>query len=135
MFVRLKRYNPRRGYVMRKYTHMPSGKKFEETSGWYKVNTEVAESLRDIHQRPRDEESPLAFDVCTQAEAEAIDALERKEQTRREAHGANDLTTGTLRRGNDGPSPELTPVDERRQARAARIQPGTLGTRSMRAVE
>lgn len=117
MYVRLKPYNPRRGYLLKKYTHVPSGKKFEESLGWCRVDPSLAAQLREIHQNPRDDETPFAFDVCTEAEAKQIDASERKAKQRRESDDAHDLTTSALS------LPEKTPVDERRAARAKRNTP------------
>lgn len=72
LLVRLKPYDPRRGCVLRRFTYR--GIKFHEERGWYRVDKEVAEYLRGVRQVPGDKHAPLAFDVCTEAEAQALDA-------------------------------------------------------------
>jgi len=74
LLVRLKPYDPRRGQVLRRYTY--AGIKFQEERAWYRVEVAVAEHLRSVRQVPTDEHSPLAFDVCTEAEAKALEAKE-----------------------------------------------------------
>lgn len=74
VFVRLKPYDPRRGYVLRRYTYR--GIKFQEERGWFRVPKDVADYLRAVHQVPGDEHSPLAFDCCTEAEAKSLEAKE-----------------------------------------------------------
>jgi len=79
--VRIKPYNPRRGYVLRRYSAAFGGKRyvFEVDAGWYEVPTEVADYLATLNSRIEEPDSPLAFDVKTREEAEAID--EREEFT------------------------------------------------------
>jgi hypothetical protein len=74
MLVRLKSYDPRRGHVLRRYTY--AGIKFQEERGWYRVERSIAEYLRAVREVPTDRYSPLAFDVCTEAEAKALDDVE-----------------------------------------------------------
>jgi hypothetical protein len=74
LLVRLKPYDPRRGHVLRRYTY--AGIKFQEDRGWYRVEKAVAEYLRNVREVPSDRYSPLAFDVCTEAEAKALEAAE-----------------------------------------------------------
>jgi hypothetical protein len=74
LLVRLKPYDPRRGHVLRRYTY--AGIKFQEERGWYRVEKVVAEYLRNVREVPSDRYSPLAFDVCTEAEAKALEAAE-----------------------------------------------------------
>ena len=74
LLVRLKPYDPRRGQVLRRYTY--AGIKFQEERAWYRVEAPVAEHLRAVRQVPTDEHAPLAFDVCTEAEAKALEAME-----------------------------------------------------------
>ena len=74
LLVRLKPYDHRRGHVLRRYTY--AGIKFQEERGWNRVEKSVGEHLRTIHQLPRDPHSPLAFDVCTDEEAKALDTSE-----------------------------------------------------------
>jgi hypothetical protein len=74
LLVRLKPYDPRRGHVLRRYTY--AGIKFQEERGWYRVERPVAEYLRAVREVPSDRYAPLAFDVCTETEAKALDANE-----------------------------------------------------------
>lgn len=77
LYVRLKPYNPRRGFVLRRYSFR--GLRFLE-GHWYRVPIDLAKQLGEVHQRHNDEDSPLAFDVATQAQAEAIEDAERKRE-------------------------------------------------------
>jgi hypothetical protein len=72
LLVRLKPYDARRGQVLRRYTYR--GIKLHEERGWYRVGKDVADYLRDVRQVAGDKHAPLAFDVCTEAEAQALDA-------------------------------------------------------------
>ena len=74
LLARLKPYNPRRGHVLRSYTY--AGIRFREERGWLRVEKPVADYLRTVHQLPGNPYSPLAFDVCTDDEARALDAAE-----------------------------------------------------------
>lgn len=76
LLVRLKPHDPRRGYVLRRYTYR--GIKFQCERGWYRVEKPVADYLRRIRQVAGDEHSPPAFDVCTADEARALDAREKE---------------------------------------------------------
>ena len=74
--IRLKPLDKKRGHVIHRYTAFQIT--FEETKGWYRVPDHVAAYLATVHQLANDEDSPLAFDVCTQDEAQRIDAAEKK---------------------------------------------------------
>lgn len=74
LLVRLKPYDPRRGHVLRRFTY--AGIKIHEERGWYRVSKDVAEYLRGVHQIPGESYAPLAFDVCTDDEAKALDTRE-----------------------------------------------------------
>lgn len=74
MLVRLKPFDPRRGQVLRRFTH--AGIKFHGERGWYRVEKRVADYLRTVKQQVADPHSPLAFDVCTEDEAKAMEAKE-----------------------------------------------------------
>jgi hypothetical protein len=78
-YVRLKPYNPEKGYVRQRY--MRNGRLYDVTKGWYRVDEDVAEELRTVTQLEHDlSERPLdAFDICTEAERKAIDKKEQKE--------------------------------------------------------
>jgi hypothetical protein len=79
--VRLKPHDPKRGHVSRRYTAFSI--RFEEARGWYKVSDEVAAYLATVHQTPGDEDSPLAFDVCTEEEAQRLETAEKKKAEER----------------------------------------------------
>jgi hypothetical protein len=91
LLVRLKPFDPRRGQVLRRYTY--AGIKFQEERGWYRVEPAVAEYLRGVRQIAGDRHAALAFDVCTEAEARALDAAEADEaKVRRQASDELRLT-------------------------------------------
>lgn len=81
MLVRLKPFDPRRGYVLRRYTY--AGVKFHEERGWYRVEKRVADYLRTVRQQPADPHAPTAFDVCTEDEAKTLDARDKEAATAR----------------------------------------------------
>jgi len=130
MLVRLKPYNPKRVHLLRRFTYR--GVRFMEDRGWYRVDEEIAGYLRDVRQVDSDPDSPLAFDVCTEEEARAIEEKERKEKRRRarvqEAITVNEATAEPSSPGGTGadddiddekldagageePSPDLTTAD------------------------
>lgn len=74
LLVRLKPYDPRRGHMLRRFTY--AGIKFQEERGWYRVEKPVADYLRTVREVPSDVYSPLAFDVCTEVEAKALETGE-----------------------------------------------------------
>jgi len=74
LLVRLKSYDPRRGFVLRRFTY--AGIRFQGERGWYRIEKGVADRLRTTRSVASDPHSPLAFDVCTEAEAKALDAAE-----------------------------------------------------------
>jgi len=76
LLVRLKPHDPRRGFVLRRYTYR--GIKFHDERGWYRVEKVVADYLRGIRQVAGDDHSPPAFDVCTGDEAKALDTREKE---------------------------------------------------------
>ena len=102
LLVRLKPHDSRRGHVLRRYTSL--GIKLHQERGWYRVATEVAEYLRGVHQVASDEYSPLAFDVCTDEEAKALDAREETETKVRSA-AADEIKLSAARR--DAPPADL----------------------------
>ena len=77
MLVRLKPYNKKKGHILRRYTYR--GLRFQESRGWTRVRKEIADYLEKVHQIPGDEDSPLAFDVHSDAEAQAIDKKEAQD--------------------------------------------------------
>ncbi|RJS14223.1 hypothetical protein DRW03_35200 [Corallococcus sp. H22C18031201] len=118
LLVRLKSYDARRGHVLRRYTY--AGIKFQEERGWYRVAKPVADYLRTVHQLPSDTYSPLAFDVCTEAEAKALDATEADEaKTKRSA--SDELKLSPARPAGTLTTEDLPkPIEEKDARRAKR---------------
>lgn len=81
MLVRLRPYNPKRGCLLRRFTYR--GIRFMEDRGWYRVDEDIAGYLKGVRQVDSDPDSSLAFDVCTEEEARALEEKERKEKRRR----------------------------------------------------
>jgi hypothetical protein len=79
--VRLKPLDAKKGHVIRRFTTFSTT--FEEARGWYRVNEEMAAYLQTVHQVPNDEDTPKAFDVCTDEEAKAIEAAEKRKAEER----------------------------------------------------
>ena len=94
LLVRLKPHDPMRGCVLRRYTYR--GIKFHDERGWYRVDKGVGDYLRSIRQVAEDEHSPPAFDVCTNAEAKALDARE-KEGAATRASATDDIKVSETR--------------------------------------
>ena len=88
LLARLKPHDPRRGHKLRRYTYR--GIKFQEERGWYRVDKDVADYLREVRQVPSDEHAPLAFDICTADEAKALDSKEKDDATARKT-AADDI--------------------------------------------
>jgi hypothetical protein len=79
MLVRLKPttpHDPKKGLLLKQYTYQ--GIRFQAGRGWYKVNGQVAAYLESVHSVPGDNDTPLAFDVCTPDEARAMDEKDCK---------------------------------------------------------
>lgn len=104
LLVRIKPRDPHRGQVLRRFVYR--GIRFEEGKGWYRVSPEVGEYLSAARQRGHDPRSPLAFDVCTEAEAKAID--EQETEASKPARPADKAREVTAR---EGPPP--LPADAR----------------------
>lgn len=101
LYVRLKPHNPRRGHVLRRYSFR--GLRFNE-GRWFKVPSALAQELAVVHQKHGDPDSPLAFDVATEKQANAIEEAERRkleEEQRRvrsaEVVGARDIRDSDIR--------------------------------------
>ena len=95
--VRLKPFDPRRGNLLRRFTYM--GIRFVAGRGWYRVKEEVAKHLEKVRQTPDNPHAPLAFDVCTEAEAKRLDAAEKSS----EAQSAEDpIDTGSASEQSEG---------------------------------
>lgn len=80
MLARIKPFNPKRGNKVRTYTVY--GIKFLEEKGWYRVNAKVAAYLEKV-TRDGDPEGVEIFDVCTEEEAIALEAKDRKKAMER----------------------------------------------------
>lgn len=103
MYIRLKPYNPRRGYTLKRFC--VSGKVFQ-SGNWYKVSEATAQAVSELHQKAHDEDSPYAFDVATEQQARAIEdaekarqEAERRKVDRAEVVSAQELRDDTLRGG------------------------------------
>lgn len=105
--VRLKPYDPRRGYVLEAYA-CNVGKTLPARFNaglWYVVPAAMAEYLSTVHERDEDEGSPLAFDVCAD-EAAATALVKREEEAKLRGKTPEDavsiarsiLTTGDIPR-------------------------------------
>lgn len=81
VYVRLKPYNKKKGHLLRRYA-LPSGKVYRASYGWYLLEEVEASDLRGVHQNPEDSDTPLAFDICTKAEAVALARKEHLEEER-----------------------------------------------------
>ena len=68
LLVRLKPYDPRRGFVLRRFTY--AGIRFQDERGWYRVERKVGEHLRAVRTVPTDKYAPLAFDALPQPESD-----------------------------------------------------------------
>lgn len=76
--VRLKAGEARRGYVLRRFTY--KGIKFVPERGWYRVAKAIADYLETVRHVSGDDHSPLAFDVCTEEEAKALEERETAQE-------------------------------------------------------
>ncbi len=118
--IRLKPLDAKKGHVICRYTAFSTT--FEEHKGWYRVSNEVADYLATVHQVPNDEDTPLAFDVCTREEAQRIDVAEKKKAEERARAAEPNVATA---RDVTGVGGDLTTADLRdpsRRARAATTQ-------------
>lgn len=113
--IRLKPFDAKKGHIIRRYTAFATT--FEEHKGWYRVTDHVAAYLATVHQVPNDEDSPLAFDVCTQDEAERIDAAEKKKAEERARAAEPNVATARDVTALGG---DLTTADLRDPGRRAR---------------
>jgi hypothetical protein len=116
--VRLKPFDLKKGHVIRRLTTFSTT--FEESRGWYRVDDEMAGYLKTIHQVPNDEDTPLAFDVCTEEEAQAIEAAEKKKaEERARAAAPNVATPRDVATAGDASAPADLPEPPRRGRAAA----------------
>lgn len=125
LLVRLKAYDARRGQVLRRFTY--AGIKFQPERGWYRVEKTVAEYLRTVREQAGDAYSPLAFDVCSDAEAKTLDATEAEEaQVRKtasdelkivQARASGAVTTEDLPKAAPAPLPTEEGAQRSRKGR------------------
>lgn len=116
--VRLKPYDPKKGHKIRQY--MVFGIRFEESKGWYRVpavfirynnenepesQIDVVDYLRQVRQDNDDPDSPLAFDVCTPAEAKALDDAVKAAKARAVASAENPRPIDLVSPGLGQPRP------------------------------
>lgn len=143
------RIKPAKGKAPRRFTY--GGIRFDESRGWYRVDASVAEYLRDVKVSHERDESGLLFEVCTQAEAEAIDKRETAARMRDGKAEAKKPIASTAnskepvetrdgaktRRGGEGPLPELRGTgdlnDDDLKHGTSRAKSTKTGGRSMRA--
>jgi hypothetical protein len=104
--VRLKPLDAKKGHVIRRLTVFAT--LFEESKGWYRVSEEMAHYLATMRQVPNDEDTPLAFDVCTQEEGRRIDAAEKKKAEDRARANAPNVLSAREVMGDGG---DLTTAD------------------------
>lgn len=114
--VRLKPYNPRRGYTLRRYTSLPLGLRF--VSGkWYEVDDDKVDSLKEITQNGHTrranflagEDSIAAFDIAmSKEEAREIEmGYATRDRSPEPQAGTLDepVPTRVSRPGRKGPKP------------------------------
>ena len=81
-YVRIKPHNPKRGYKLKSYSVF--GRRFKVEAGWYRIDdANAATYLKTVHNNNNDPESPLAFDVCTEAEFKKKLQEEHRERIRK----------------------------------------------------
>jgi hypothetical protein len=113
MYVRLKPYDQKRGYLVRRY--MVAGHEFmtdNETDRpiWNKVAARAAAFLKTLKQNPSDSESKDLFDVVTSEEYEAI-----REREQAQVFAQLGLGEGPVR------APAAPPTIDRTGGRASAI--------------
>lgn len=124
MMVRIKPFNKNRKHLRRLHVDGVSGRKYEETRGWYKVADEAAiDRLREVRQIEGDENSPYVFDVETFAGAMAIDKSEEREFKKRSANNANEESGAPTRRRAEDVVDRPAPRAPRAIAREATREP------------
>lgn len=134
LLVRLKPLNEKKGFRVKVYIF--EGARFNVERGWYRVQADFGEKLRDLTQDHYDPDSPSLFDVCNEAQARKLEERERREAENERATVARpasvqrasmntirervrdlttreggDLTTSDLR-GEDEEPAMIDPADE-----------------------
>jgi len=75
--VRIYPPNPSRGHFAETYILSGSGyPKFEAKRGWYQVDDKTAERMERLRNNPADSGSRPVFQVCSPAEAKAMEKVE-----------------------------------------------------------
>ena len=122
-FVRLKPFNPRRGFNLRRYTSLSIGKTFSADRGWYKVDDEVADALAEVstsglsltEAEYQGKDVVCAFDIADSPDhARRIEAqyVAREGRAHKREVGTIDTPILATARGRDGlPSDAKLPVD------------------------
>jgi hypothetical protein len=117
LLVRLKLYDPRRGFVLRRYTYR--GIRFQEDRGWYRVEKDVGEYLRCVRQNS-DPHAALAFDVYSEEEAKSLDSKELAESNPRRP-ATDDLVVSAARpEGSPSADSMALPLDDSGSPRRTR---------------
>lgn len=80
LVARLRPYNPELGQLRRGIFITKLGLSFDEGVVVTGITPSDARALREVRQRDDDPKSPLAFDVCSPSEMEAIIAAEARER-------------------------------------------------------
>lgn len=78
LFARIKPYNPKRGFKIRRYSVF--GVLFKVERGWYRIENDMAPYLRTVRQDNSDPDSKPAFDVGNEADVKRITDLERRKR-------------------------------------------------------
>lgn len=121
MLVRLKPYNPKRGFKVRRYIVSSARLRLDVDRGWYEVDAALALKLSQLRQESTDPDSPPLCDVCTREEAIALEEREKEAEERASARrphsevrvhsptrrNAPDLTTRDLPKNQDEPPPSV----------------------------
>src|SRR5690606_36603257 len=85
--------------------------------GWYKVPKALADKLLNVKQLDGDPESADGFDVCTEAEAKALEEMERRRAERQTVEAASrfnvtDLTGTASQPARPARTARITEPDE-----------------------
>ena len=112
LLVRMRPFDPRRGAKLRRFTY--AGIRFQPERGWYRVEKPVAEYLRGVRQAVGDAHAALAFDVCTDDEAKALEAQEVG-AAKQQRHATDDLQVVPARTGGTVTTAELPAVSAAKQ--------------------
>jgi len=117
MLARIKPYNKRRGHLVRILNYR--GIKFDATKGWYRVDDATAAVISSVHQDQNDLESPLAFDVMTEADARNLEKVETK-KLEEKAKASDPIDAALDKTLTSASLPSAEPVDEDKPAKRAR---------------